>query len=44
MTITVYKSPQYEGLAFKLIVDKLVDIGYPAAIKDFEYDPTYPVR
>ncbi|KAK2148096.1 hypothetical protein LSH36_516g01008 [Paralvinella palmiformis] len=43
-TLAVYKSPEYEALGFRMIVDKLVDIGYPSTIQEFEYDPTYPVR
>lgn len=42
--MTVYKSPQYEALVFGLVVERLVDIGYPVAIKDFEYDPSFVVR
>ena len=40
----VYKSPQFEDLGFTLLAERLVDIGYPEAIKDFDYDPTFPVR
>ena len=40
----VYQSPLYESLSFDLIVERLVAIGYPAAIKEYKYDPTFPVR
>lgn len=40
----VYKSPQYESLGFRLVVERLVKMGYPDAIKDFEYDHTFSVR
>lgn len=40
----VYKSPQYEALGFRLVVERLVNIGYPEAIKEFRYDPTFPIR
>lgn len=43
-TLAVYKSPEYECMAFNLIVERLVTIGYPKAIKLFGYDPTFPVR
>jgi len=43
-TLAVYKSPQYESLAFRLIVDRLVSIGYPEGLRDFEYDPSFVVR
>ena len=42
--ISVYKSPQYEALGFRLIVDRLVNMGYPTAIREFEYDHTFSVR
>lgn len=40
----VYKSPEYESLAFKLVIERLIEIGYPKDLLDFEYDPTFPVR
>ncbi|XP_064631608.1 cytosolic purine 5'-nucleotidase-like isoform X2 [Lineus longissimus] len=43
-TLAVYKSPEYECFAFDLIVERLISIGYPESIKEFEYDPTFPVR
>lgn len=43
-TLAVYKSPQYESLAFRLVVERLICIGYPEAIRDFEYDPSFSVR
>ena len=41
---SVYKSPEYETLGFDLIKRNMVEIGYPEAIADFEYDPTFPIR
>ncbi|KAG1665190.1 Cytosolic purine 5'-nucleotidase [Nymphon striatum] len=43
-TLAEYKSPQYEALGFNLVKKHLVFLGYPQAILDFEYDPTFPVR
>ncbi|XP_059099517.1 cytosolic purine 5'-nucleotidase-like isoform X1 [Tigriopus californicus] len=43
-TLAEYKSPQFEILGFKMLVDRLVEIGYPDIIQDFEYDPTFPIR
>lgn len=43
-TLALYKSPQYEILAFNLVIDQLVALGYPKDIKNFVYDPTFPVR
>lgn len=43
-TLALYKSPQYEILAFNLVVDQLLKLGYPKDIKSFVYDPTFPVR
>lgn len=39
-----YKSPAYERLGFALAVERLVSLGYPAQILQFEYDPMFPVR
>lgn len=39
-----YKSPAYERLGFALAVERLVSLGYPTQILQFEYDPTFPVR
>jgi 5'-nucleotidase len=43
-TLAQYSNPEYEALQFRLIVDRLVVIGYPSQIKDFDYDPTFPIR
>lgn len=43
-TLAVYKSLEYESLAFRLVVERLICIGYPEAIRDFEYDPSFSVR
>lgn len=43
-TLAEYKSPDFEELAFKLAVKLLITMGYPSAIGDFEYDPSFPVR
>jgi 5'-nucleotidase len=43
-TLALYKSPQYEKLAFRLVVSELLKLGYPKEIADFVYDPTFPVR
>uniref|UniRef100_T1IIX9 Cytosolic purine 5'-nucleotidase n=1 Tax=Strigamia maritima TaxID=126957 RepID=T1IIX9_STRMM len=43
-TLAVYKSPDYESLSFKMIVDRLISLGYPHEMKDFEYDHTFPIR
>ena len=40
----VYKSPEYETLGFDHLKNKLVDMGYPEEILDFEYDQTFPIR
>ena len=42
--VLVYKSADYECMSFNLIVERLIQVGYPEAIRDFEYDPTFPVR
>lgn len=43
-TIAEYKSPQYEQLGFNLVKERLVNLGYPMEILQFEYDPSFPVR
>lgn len=43
-TLAEYKSPQYEQLGFNLIKNRLIDIGYPKEILQFEYDPSFPIR
>ncbi|RUS72516.1 hypothetical protein EGW08_019725 [Elysia chlorotica] len=43
-TLAMYKSPEYETLGFDLLKVKLVEMGYPKEIGDFEYDPTFPIR
>ncbi|XP_071506591.1 cytosolic purine 5'-nucleotidase-like [Diadema antillarum] len=43
-TLAMYKSPQYEKLGFELIVQRLVTIGYPQDLFNFEYDPSFPIR
>uniref|UniRef100_A0A8C5IV94 5'-nucleotidase domain containing 4 n=1 Tax=Junco hyemalis TaxID=40217 RepID=A0A8C5IV94_JUNHY len=40
-TLAMYKSPDYEELAFALLLEHLVAIGYPPEIL---YDPTFPTR
>ncbi|KAL8563703.1 Cytosolic purine 5'-nucleotidase [Nucella lapillus] len=43
-TLAVYKSPAYESMGFNLLKERLVSIGYPAALREFQYDPSFPVR
>ncbi|XP_058064540.1 cytosolic purine 5'-nucleotidase isoform X2 [Anopheles bellator] len=43
-TIAEYISPQYEQLGFDLVKERLVSLGYPSEIRQFAYDPSFPVR
>lgn len=43
-TLAQYNSPEYEALQFRLIVKRMISIGYPVELKDFEYDPAFPIR
>ncbi|XP_017692846.1 PREDICTED: 5'-nucleotidase domain-containing protein 4 isoform X2 [Lepidothrix coronata] len=43
-TLAMYKSPDYEELAFALLLEHLVAIGYPPEILAYKYDPTFPTR
>lgn len=44
LVVAEYKSPQYERLGFNLVKERLVSLGYPQEILEFEYDPSFPVR
>lgn len=39
-----YKSPQYEELAFQILRDRMVELGYPKDLASFNYEPSFPVR
>uniref|UniRef100_A0A914YUQ9 5'-nucleotidase n=1 Tax=Panagrolaimus superbus TaxID=310955 RepID=A0A914YUQ9_9BILA len=43
-TLASYKSPQYETLLFDRTIERLIQIGYPEDLKQFTYDPNFPVR
>ncbi|OXB73860.1 UNVERIFIED_CONTAM: hypothetical protein H355_005689 [Colinus virginianus] len=43
-TLAMYKSPAYEELCFRLLLEHLVSIGYPHEILAYTYDPTFPTR
>jgi len=43
-TLAVYKSPQYEELGFKLIIEQVLKMGYPPEIQNYQYDPTFISR
>lgn len=43
-TLAEYKSPQYETLGFNFLKERLIAVGYPEEIKEFEYDPSFPIR
>lgn len=43
-TLAEYNSPDYEKLGFDLIKERMVSIGYPQEILEFEYDPSFAVR
>ncbi|KAL4824747.1 hypothetical protein H8958_005646 [Nasalis larvatus] len=43
-TLAAYKSPAYEALAFQLLLELLVCIGYPHEILRYTSDPTFPAK
>ncbi|CAD5215734.1 unnamed protein product [Bursaphelenchus okinawaensis] len=43
-TLAEYKSPALEEMTFGLVVQRLIDIGYPEQFKKFKYNPIFPVR
>lgn len=43
-TLAEYRSPEFEGLSYRLAVKKLVDMGYPKELSNTNYDPSFPLR
>lgn len=43
-TLAEYISPQFEKLGFQLLIERLIEIGYPAELRQFNYDETFPIR
>lgn len=43
-TLCEYKSPEYEILSFQLLKERLLHVGYPEEIAEFEYDASFAVR
>jgi len=43
-TLAEYKSPEFEILGFNLVIQRLISLGYPEELNEFEYDPTFPTR
>lgn len=43
-TLAEYKSPELESAAFKFAIERLISMGYPSAISDFEYDSKFAIR
>lgn len=43
-TIAEYKSPEFESLAYRLAVKKLIDMGYPKELGETNYDASFPIR
>eukprot|EP01132_Coremiostelium_polycephalum_P005679 gene5679-7068_t len=43
-TLAVYNSPDFEELAYDMVIDRLIKIGYPKTIKKLKYDPSFPIR
>merc|ERR1712156_821732 len=43
-TLAEYKSPEFEILGFNLVIQRLISLGYPEELKEFEYDASFPVR
>ncbi|XP_065882915.1 cytosolic purine 5'-nucleotidase-like isoform X2 [Dysidea avara] len=43
-TLVDYKSPEYEILAFDMLIKRLIDIGYPEELSQLQYDANFPLR
>jgi hypothetical protein len=42
--IAEYISPSTEELTYGFIVDRLLELGYPAEIRNLAYDPSFAIR
>ena len=43
-TLAMYKSPELENTVFRLLKNRIVEIGYPREMNNFNYDPSFPIR
>ncbi|KAK2714156.1 cytosolic purine 5'-nucleotidase-like isoform X2 [Artemia franciscana] len=43
-TLAEYIAPDLDVLGFNLIKERLVSVGYPQEIMEFEYDASFPIR
>lgn len=43
-TLAVYNSPVFEELAYNMVIQRLIKIGYPESITKLKYDPSFPTR
>ena len=43
-TLARYHQRAIEDLAYRLTIEKLLAMGYPASIQDFKYDPDFVIR
>lgn len=41
-TLAEYRTPDLEESAFKCALERLIQLGYPSAISDFQYDSKFP--
>ena len=44
VSVTEYRSPDYECLGFDLIKKQLVEIGYPEELAEYNYDDRFAIR
>ena len=43
-TLAQYNSPAYEELSYDLIVQRMIQMGYPQSISSLRYNPSFPIR
>ena len=43
-TLAEYLAPEFEELAFKMAIERLIKQGYPKEFSEFEYDPDFAIR
>lgn len=41
---SVYKSPEYDKLLYKYIIERLIVLGYSERLREFNYEANFAVR
>uniref|UniRef100_A0A915AN30 Tyrosine-protein phosphatase non-receptor type 9 n=2 Tax=Parascaris univalens TaxID=6257 RepID=A0A915AN30_PARUN len=43
-TLAMYRSPDFEDLLYRQILERMIFMGYPEQLRNFNYDPTFAIR